>query len=289
MAWDPVDFRRRQDEIWRQKLTNFAKKASDGFWYKFDEYLKFYGKDSKNRWRNSIGLPQGVATDLGQIIWAWGKQPDPRPKDEQDAEWPYREDCYPIGPEDEHHFYEQDQWHPPMSNNGDPAAIPGARDRECIYRKAFNLDLSPPDFHLPVRDIDPDRFERIAARERAKQSSASVEESESEEDGVQGKGKSKGKPKRQPVIAHPTDDRDRKERLERALPVLQELFHDSSDQLQSLSPELYTVFCLKKVDSSRKTKSVCLTESPAAKRARYSPELKGYHGCFSCGKAWPSS
>ena len=271
MAWAPDDFLRRQAERWKQKLTNLAKKAPDGLWYKFDEYVKYYGSDSMNRWRNSPGLPTEIATDLVHIMWAWKKQSDPRPDDEQDAEWPYREDCYPIGSEDDYHFYEQDQWHPPASNKEDPSSIAGARDRDCIYRKAFNLGLNPPDFHMPVKDIDPSRFERLAAKGRGRQ-----RDPESEEDEAQGKGKGKGKRERPPVIACQTEDRDRKERLARALPVLHDLFHDSYEQLQALSPELHTVFCLKKVDSNRQTKAVGLTESPAAKRARRSPHLKGY-------------
>ena len=73
MAWALDDFLRRQAERWKQKLTNLAKKAPDGLWYKFDEYVKFYGNDSKTRWKNSPGLPTEIATDLGQIMWAWKK------------------------------------------------------------------------------------------------------------------------------------------------------------------------------------------------------------------------
>ena len=150
-------------------VDEFAKRAKDGVWYTFDEFVKYYGVPkfpgttevpgddrtirmhkerirglkrhlagfefsdrarqsisavvceleillnsnldlARNRrdwvmpkWQEAEGLTRKQSSDLNKIIWAWKRWTNLDERDlngeEEDAEWPYHENCYPIGSE----------------------------------------------------------------------------------------------------------------------------------------------------------------------------------------------
>ena len=286
---------REDEDWWGRQMMNFAKKARDGVWYTFDEFIRHYGvkkhpgtrevpgdartiKMLKERirglkkqlqgfhvadrarqsisvvlyelqellnenlalakkrrdyvmpkWNESSGLTQEQSSKLNKIIWAWKRWTDLDERDlkdeEQDAEWPYHEDCYPIGNEWEHWFYTEDQWHPPLENSTHPRTIKGTEGRTCLYRKAFSLDLCPPDFFLKVKDMARWRlyFSRQRFESKGKGKGKKGDDSSSDEEMTdaqrsekdeQRKGKGKGKSRRirapTKVVEHIKDeDRDR--------------------------------------------------------------------------------
>ena len=69
-------------------------------------------------WESTTGLKEGQVRDLHWCIWAWGKKPrklaagEDLESDDDGAEWPYEEDCYPKGGDDwATRLCGNDQWH----------------------------------------------------------------------------------------------------------------------------------------------------------------------------------
>jgi len=91
------------------------------------------------KWEAATGLTRKQSSDLNKIIWAWKRRVNLDERDlegeEEDAEWPYQEDCYPLGSEWDHGFYSTDQWRPPHDNSSPPRTIEGTRGRICLDKR----------------------------------------------------------------------------------------------------------------------------------------------------------
>ena len=75
-----------------------------------NENMDLYGKRKNfviDIWIRSEGLTQSQCQALNSAIWSWQHRAlDRGHEEEEDADWPYQEDCYPIGCEDLHSFYQ---------------------------------------------------------------------------------------------------------------------------------------------------------------------------------------
>ena len=107
---------KNRNDQWRRQYRNLAAQADDQNWYTRREFERYYGRDDgQRRFRNGRQLGPRLASDLGKIVWAWQTSSVKRHRrdDKEDKEWPYFEDCYPVGHESEYQFYKLDQWFPP--------------------------------------------------------------------------------------------------------------------------------------------------------------------------------
>ena len=131
-----------------------------------------------------------------------------------------------------------------------PRMIKGTEGRICLYRKAFSLDLCPPDFFLKVKDMARWRldFSRQRLESKGKGKGKKGDDSSSDEemtdaqrsekdDQRKGKGKGNSRRRRAPtkVVEH-IQDEDRDRMLQSIRHDLLELFKGSEDRLWTLSP-----------------------------------------------------
>ena len=121
-----------------------TKHWSEMYWR--EEAAKWY-------WTRAHGLTSDDLSRYHQVIWSWDRRPvDRDDKVEEDASFPYREDCYPVTDEHSGSFYTEDRWHPPMDG------IPRNTGVPCLYAAAYKLGLSPPGYFVPVSQMHPERF-----------------------------------------------------------------------------------------------------------------------------------
>ena len=104
-------------------------------------------------WNRAHGLTSDDLASYHQVIWSWDKRPVDRDDEvEEDACFPYLEDCYPDTDEHRGNFYAEDRWHPPMSGLPRDTGLP------CLYATAYQLSLSPPGYFVPVSQMQLERF-----------------------------------------------------------------------------------------------------------------------------------